>query len=274
MNLESLPPYPTPDYRTRWREAARGVLLVSTLIVIFVSSTTSVVSVASINLTFTGTCIALIWCEALAAVICLVGINFGDPGVIKRTEENCFPLPEDVARRLATGEPAISMLHDNISEKTADGAIRIFCVRCFVWRPLPPAPGAHRVHHCRICQRCVVAFDHHCGVLGRCIAGSGRRGNMKYFKGLIACGQLGLWTCGIACFVAVQKRWGWKGVGIGVACAVPSFWFVGPYLICCEKLVFVGIIRRKLARMQRAASAGDQTVEQHGTEVVMNIPPG
>ena len=57
------------------------------------------------------------------------------------------------------------------------------------------------VHHCSICQRCVVDFDHHCGVFGRCIAGQGMRGNMGYFKVVLAMGCLGSFTTAAA-FVA------------------------------------------------------------------------
>jgi hypothetical protein len=61
------------------------------------------------------------------------------------------------------------------------------------------------VHHCSICQRCVVDFDHHCGVFGRCIAGEGMRGNMGYFKVVIAMGCWGSFTT-VAAFVAALAQ--------------------------------------------------------------------
>lgn len=58
-------------------------------------------SVGAVRLVF----LALIYAEAAVAVGCLVGLMWGDPGVVKRSQANCFPLPPEVARRIALGEP-------------------------------------------------------------------------------------------------------------------------------------------------------------------------
>ena len=139
---------------------------------------------------------------------------FDDPGVVRRSSSNCFPLPPEVEERLRTGQPI-----DPLRNVVVNG--RQFCVRCCVWREETTTPtrfvGVSGTHHCEAacrsrphrpadaahdpadaghtCQRCVRDFDHHCGVFGRCIAGSGMRGNMKYFKLIIASGIAGLFTC-------------------------------------------------------------------------------
>ena len=122
----------------------------------------------------------------------------------KRSEERCFPQPDEGARRLAAREP----MHDLRNIQSGDDS---YCVRCLVWRrPAAPAPPSARAapcggvrlcpakesgvfHHCSVCQRCVADFDHHCGVFGRCIAGklSDMSGNMPYFVTIILMGQLG-----------------------------------------------------------------------------------
>jgi len=118
-----------------------------------------------------------------------------DPGVVRRSEGTCFPLPEAVANLLSQGESLQGLQNIACDSRT-------FCVRCLVWRP-----DGSKAHHCRVCQRCVVDFDHHCVVFGRCIAGKGfwqRKymmprfiggGNMDYFCGLAAMGLAGPVTC-------------------------------------------------------------------------------
>ena len=39
---------------------------------------------------------------------------------------------------------------------------RTFCAKCNIWRPA-------RCHHCSVCDRCVLQFDHHCGWLNNCV---------------------------------------------------------------------------------------------------------
>ena len=92
-----------------------------------------------------------IYAEAVTAIICLLGLMWGDPGVVKRSPQNCFPLPAMVADRLRNGRPL-----DGVGNVHEDG--RVFCIRCLVWRP-----DDTETHHCATCQRCVRDFDHHCG---------------------------------------------------------------------------------------------------------------
>ena len=107
-----------------------------------------------------------IYLEAFLAVCCLLGILYGDPGVVKRTPENCLPLPETVAERLQRGESLEGL--DNLQH----AQLGSYCVRCCVWRRAPgklqssylPADCDMGVceqgsHHCSTCGRCVNHFD-------------------------------------------------------------------------------------------------------------------
>jgi hypothetical protein len=105
-----------------------------------------------------------IYTEALIALVCLLGLMWGDPGTLKRSPEACFPQPAVVAEALQRGDVRSLSTMQNVRENGAT-----FCVRCLIWRP------DETVHHCSTCQRCVRDFDHHCGVFGRCIAGQSMR---------------------------------------------------------------------------------------------------
>ena len=107
-----------------------------------------------------------IYLEAFLAVCCLLGILYGDPGVVKRTPENCLPLPEKVAKRLQRGESLEGL------ENLQHAQLGSYCVRCCVWRRAPgklqssylPADCDMGVceqgsHHCSTCGRCVNHFD-------------------------------------------------------------------------------------------------------------------
>ncbi|KAH8048302.1 protein-cysteine S-palmitoyltransferase [Aureococcus anophagefferens] len=105
----------------------------------------------------------VVYAEA-AALLCLAGLVFDDPGTVKRSRLTCEPVPPEARAKLHNMAPP------NLQNVTgADG--RTFCVRCYVWRPRePPAYDGDRfhahanAHHCSTCQRCVTDFDHHCGV--------------------------------------------------------------------------------------------------------------
>ena len=137
--------------------------------------------------------------EAVVALTCLVGILFGDPGVVRRTPTSTSPVPGqvDVYLRGDEGRRPRANLTDDEGFS--------YCVRCFVWRRGRDGRRLRELgdcgdsfgrvncapHHCSTCQRCVLYFDHHCGVFGRCIAGRGFGGNMGYFKVIIVMGVLG-----------------------------------------------------------------------------------
>jgi hypothetical protein len=91
---------------------------------------------------------------AILALVCLCGLLYGDPGVLRRSEDACFPLPTSVRERLAAGRSL-----NGLQNVRARGG-RLFCVRCCVWRPA----DTESVHHCSICNRCIRLHDHHCGV--------------------------------------------------------------------------------------------------------------
>ena len=140
---------------------------------------------------------------ALLALMCHAAIFFEwnlSSVLISRSEMNSFPLPAEVDQLIRAGRPIATLPHNIESGNDT------FCIRCLVWRRAgadaasargSSARGSERArqrrrwkkshaHHCSVCQRCVKDFDHHCGVFGRCIAGEGFKGNMGYFKTIIA----------------------------------------------------------------------------------------
>lgn len=174
-SVKALPPLPTPKHWERRSEACCGFAVVAGITFIFVSVTHMTVwTVDERSTVGSRICLLLVYLEAAVAALCFGGLMFGDPGVIERSPATCFPMPEEVAVRVRANQSL-----DDLSNITRDG--RTFCVRCLVWRPEGKA-----THHCDACQRCVTDFDHHCGVFGRCIAGEGFKGNMGYFKTIIA----------------------------------------------------------------------------------------
>jgi len=164
LTLADLPPLPTPDGETRTKEERRGVLLVFLAVSLCVGLTHGL----SLSLADELSGIAwwlifgLVYGEALAALGSLVWLLRADPGVVQRTESNCFPLPAVCESRIRKGDTVLLDL-----QNVVDGSDS-FCTRCLVWR----RAGHGAYHHCRVCQRCVRNFDHHCGIFGRCIAGS------------------------------------------------------------------------------------------------------
>ena len=206
--LSMLPPLPVPNYSQRSKEARNGVMTVLYVIAVCIGLTHGVgLTAGRITGVWWWVCLVAVYSMAAIALVCLAGLMFGDPGVVSRSEATCFPVPEEVQRRISDGS---HMTHDSTSN-IVDGD-RSFCVRCLVWRnnPDPHCCGGSCVqakpHHCRICNRCVMHFDHHCGVFGRCIAGSGLRGNMKYFVTIIIVGYGGFILAMITAIAGLVAR--------------------------------------------------------------------
>lgn len=193
LHWTALPPMPQPRSAQMRSEACCGCTTVLSIIVVCVGGTHLFVSGVGAEATeFPHVFHYLIGAEATVALLCLLGLMFGDPGTLKRSESRCTPIPAGEIRAcLLQGKP-VPLDVGNFRDDDRG----TFCVRCLLWREHSDA----NVHHCSICQRCVVDFDHHCGVFGRCIAGQGLRGNMGYFKVVIAMGCLGTFTT-MAAFV-------------------------------------------------------------------------
>ncbi|CAE8710834.1 unnamed protein product, partial [Polarella glacialis] len=132
--------------------------------------------------------VILIWAEASIAILSTLYLLFGDAGVIKRTEESCYPIPSEVEQRIRALQSLDSL--KNIPGPQGDIRHGSYCVRCLVWR----SKDAGKVHHCNVCQRCVTGFDHHCGVFGRCIV----RNNMPCFLATIGMMFAGMITAMLA----------------------------------------------------------------------------
>ena len=85
-------------------------MLVLSVVTLCVTLTTLCVTLNNINLTFTIVMISLVSAEAAVALVCLFGILFGDPGVVKRNATNSLPLPPEVACILSNGESFASLM--------------------------------------------------------------------------------------------------------------------------------------------------------------------
>ncbi|CAE7221621.1 PFA4 [Symbiodinium natans] len=251
--LDDLPPLPEPKrVEQRRQERTGGVIVLGTCAVLIAVTVT-----ASEN--FPGaskwTCRSFILVQALLATQFWLVLLLGNPGVVNRSPEACFPVPHHV-------------LSGNVAENVRDGR-RSFCVRCFVWRDLDQgdkdvaAPGSwsswsmscwssrlykfaklpKTAHHCQICQRCVMYFDHHCSVLGRCVGS----GNLASFCGLISMGMLGSFTAAISIGIAVLISWDdvrrqpWILVSVSIfflfcCCQRPMLYCLRKLQCCCGSL--------------------------------------
>jgi len=191
------PAMPPPRLTSMRMEACGGCTTVLCIIAVCVGGTHwAVLSLGEMEDPLPPLFLSAIWAETLVALCCLAGLMFGDPGVVLRSEQRCKPVPDGVADLLRAGQPIPADMR-NIEDPVRG----TFCVRCLVWRG-----SDEKAHHCSTCQRCVTDFDHHCGVFGRCIAGRGFRGNMGYFKVIIAMALVGIVTFVAALLVGMGMR--------------------------------------------------------------------
>ena len=185
-----LPALPEPDHARRRQESSMGCTVVLSIVTACVTTTSIVLNVIDVHkeapaLKWAG--MVAVWTQGIAAIGCLLGILYGDPGIVKRSPATCLPPHPEVCRRIQTGESLDGALHHNVEEPVAP--FRSYCARCFVYRPSyksvemiraaakeaeaerpscrfcgircgypPPSKSAH---HCATCQRCVEDFDHH-----------------------------------------------------------------------------------------------------------------
>ena len=121
-------------------------------------------------------CVVCMQSEMIVALVLYTYIMCADAGEVRRIQESCFPLPGEVSewmkdqtrsspQELLTANPerdtgcCAGRLSSDVPMHDTDTRIHNL-LRCFVWRP----PGSH---HCSICQRCVIGFDHHCAGTSR-----------------------------------------------------------------------------------------------------------
>jgi Flp pilus assembly protein TadB len=115
--VAALPPLPPPDHAQQRRESRRGCCLVLWIVCACVVTTTTVVSLyVSSERALQRVLLLAVWAEAAVAVGCLLGIMYGDPGVVKRSTATCLPPHPEVVRRLQAGEPVADALDSNSDE--------------------------------------------------------------------------------------------------------------------------------------------------------------
>ena len=138
-----LPPLPEPRHDIRRSEATCGCSVVIGIIVLCVGSTHAAVAIGGMEEQMQTIFLAVVWAEALIALTCLLGLMFGDPGTIKRSEARCSPVPEGIVRdMLLDGQP---LPVDGGLQNVYDATLGTYCVRCLVWRVHTAIPATSRL---------------------------------------------------------------------------------------------------------------------------------
>lgn len=93
-----LPQLPTPKYATMHKQSAIGCAVVIGTIVACLGATHAAVWLGELPDPWHTAFVGTIWAETTVALGCLLGLMFGDPGVVKRSEERCDPVPGGLIR--------------------------------------------------------------------------------------------------------------------------------------------------------------------------------
>ncbi|KAJ7472632.1 DHHC palmitoyltransferase-domain-containing protein [Mycena latifolia] len=130
------------------------------------------------------------------------------------------------------------------------------CRRCGQQKP-------ERTHHCRICNRCVLKYDHHCPCAGESVRRPAQRAALRALHGVVlACASL----------VATGVPHALVALGAGDFYEVPlPIAFVLIYILAAVMALAVGIM---CAFHLWGAAHDETTVEGHGFEVYRRVARG
>ncbi|CAJ1944345.1 unnamed protein product [Cylindrotheca closterium] len=251
VTLSMLPPLPIPRHNKQ-RERNGGIIVVLLSIFFFVGTTHGLALEAFDGFEYHSTIwwvlFILIYSQAGLAILGLMAMLMVDPGAVPRSQQTCFPIPEQMT-------PA---LRDYLEHK-GDG-VRLFvppgnnylaaldrsgdtyCVRCLVWRR--SKDGKH--YHCNTCQRCVKDYDHHCSVFGRCIAGRllSIQGNYTFFVSMCALFVTAFFTSFVAIVWSISNIYGPAWV-VPIACLVILYFAVTTRLLVTGPMALCRTCRRR-----------------------------
>mmetsp|Transcript_7381 Transcript_7381/g.13901 ORF Transcript_7381/g.13901 Transcript_7381/m.13901 type:complete len:437 (-) Transcript_7381:205-1515(-) len=225
---------------------------------------------------------------SLAAVVVLHLASLAAMGMCTMTDPGVIPparVQRQLRRRQTEEEAQENGGGGGEGEGSGDGAPSVpslvslarssWCHTCQIDKP----PGAH---HCRICNSCVMEFDHHCGVVGVCIAGR----NMRAFVWLLlsssclsaTCAAL---ACAHAAMVFHDKYTSWDGLTHTQRTLLLAFLAVSvstPCTVCCRACVgrrnMVGVYASTGLVMMVLANLGMGFLWGHGAEAFKYNPLG
>lgn len=196
IDIATLPPLPIPVRRVQRRQEVLSIIVVCGSAVALLTTTLLLAyHLDNTPTAYSLTSVVIVSAAVLLALVGLVGMLCGDPGVVDRRTDTCFPIPAAVLQALEGAGT------DGMKNVISEDGLHSYCVRCLVWRPTANA------HHCSICQRCVLQFDHHCSFYGRCITDK----NGPFFAALPVAGLVGALACfsfcAVCAIVEASKAW-------------------------------------------------------------------
>ena len=126
----------------------------------------------------------------------LMFVSFSiEPGIIPRNHPD-FKINEEEDKEKENSDNKDKDKEKTEEEKKVETTPRIFtlrkCPTCNILRP----PGAS---HCRVCNNCVLGFDHHCSFISNCV---GKR-NHKSFCLLLTCAATTSVSCAILNIIVI-----------------------------------------------------------------------